>query len=324
MRETRIWRWIVLLALGAVLAGGLLFVEIQDRASKQERAEVLRQAEPLERQRDELVAQRDRLEREYYEGFLGQGTEQLLFLELDPLLTEEVFPMLQERQIPGVLGLYEGNFPGDPGTISREETQRLLDAGWELCLVYRGGADFAAWDADMTQRLGQAGLQKPSTLYFPDGVFDPALEGEILRCGYLTVVQHDESRAVTSTPDVTEGVWFVGAHPWNYVGVKDGLSDLAAHRGEHCYTVSFREGREEYKDKAFLSMLDYVEPFRQDESLAVTGFAKARRLHDPELNGKKAAEEAWHRQDQELQQQIQELNRQLQEIYEQWKGGRDD
>ena len=324
MRYTRIWRWVALLALCAVLAWGLLYVGLQDQTSKQERAAVLRQAEPLEKQRDELVARRDRLEREFYESSLGQGTEQLLFLELDPRLTEEVFPALQERQIPGVLGLYEGNFPGDPGTISREEVQRLLDAGWELCLVFRGGGDFAAWDADMTQRLEQAGLTKPAALYFPEGVYDPALDQEILRCGYQTVVQHNENRAATGSREVAGELWLVGAHPWNYAGVKDGLAELASGRGEQCYTVSFHQGREEYESKAFLSMLDYVEPFRQDESLVITGFVKARELHDPGQNGRKTAEEAWRKQDQELQQQIQDLNRQIQQIYEQWKGGRDD
>ena len=324
MRNAKIWRWIALLALGVVLAGGLLYVGLQDRASKQERAEVLRQAEPLERQRDELVARRDRLEREFYESFQGQGTEQLLFLELDPLLMEEVFPALQERQIPGVLGLYEGNFPGDAGTIGREEVQRLLDAGWELCLVFRGGGDFAAWDADMTKRLEEGGLTKPTALYFSEGAYDPSLEQEILHCGYETVVQHNESRTVKGSRDVDGPLWLAAAHPWNYAGVKEALAELAGGQGEHCYTVSFRQGREEYESKAFASMLDYVEPFRQDGSLVITGFVRARQMHDPEQNGKQAAEDAWRQQDRDRQQQIQDLNRQIQQIYEQWKGGRDD
>ena len=56
----------------------------------------------------------------------------------------------------------------------------------------------------------------------------------------------------------------------------------------------------------------------------ITGFTQARQLHDPEQNGKKEAEEAWRREDEELGRQIRELNQQIQEIYEQWKDGNDD
>lgn len=324
MREKKNWRWIALGGLCLLLLIVLLIVDSQERESRQQRDLVLRQAEPLERQRDELVARRDRLEREYYDQSLGRATEQLLFLELDPLLMEEVFPTLQERQITGVLGLYAGNFPGEEGKIHRDELQSLLSAGWEICLVYQGGESFSAWDRAMTERLQQEGLSKPDTLYFPEDSYDPALEAEILSCGYHTVVHHGENRMDTHAKDVTEGLWFIGAHPWNYTGVKDNLTDLVRSRGEHCYTVRFSAGREEYETKAFSSMLDFVESFRKKEMLAITGFGQARLLHDSNQNGQKAAEEAWKQEDQELQRQILELNRQIQEIYEQWKGGNHD
>ena len=324
MRERNTWRWIALPALGILLLIGLLIVGIQDRASKRERALILEQAEPLEKQRDELIARRDRLERAFYEQHLGQATEQLLFLELDGRLTEEVFPTLQERQITGVLGLYEGNFPGDEGRIGREELQSLLQAGWELCLVYQGEAGFSDWDRAMTLRLQQEGLPKPDTLYFPERTYDPALEEEILQCGYRTVIHHGENRMSLITGNVTEGLWFVGARPWNFTGVKDNLEELARLRGEQCYTLRFTPGREEYENNAFVNMLDFVEPMRRDGSLEITGFARARELHDPEKNGANAAREAWLREDQELREQILDLNRQLQLVYEQWKGGNDD
>jgi succinyl-diaminopimelate desuccinylase len=47
--------------------------------------------------------------------------------------------------------------------------------------------------------------------------------------------------------------------------------------------------REEYETNAFVSMLKFVEPFRQNGSLVITGFAQARELHDGAQNGKNAA-----------------------------------
>ena len=111
---------------------------------------------------------------------------------------------------------------------------------------------------------------------------------------------------------------------WNFTGVKDNLEELARLRGEQCYTLRFTPGREEYENNAFVNMLDFVEPMRRDGSLEITGFARARELHDPEKNGANAAREAWLREDQELREQILDLNRQLQLVYEQWKGGNDD
>ena len=324
MKEKKIWGWISMGALCLLLLIGLLIVEIQDRESKQHRALVLQQAEPLERQRDELIARRDRLEREYYDQDLGQATEQLLFLELDPLLMEEVFPKLQERQITGVLGLYADNFPGDEGKLSPEELQNLLDAGWEICLVYQEGESFSAWDKAMTERLRREGLSKPETLYFPENSYDPTLEAQILSCGYRTVVQFGKNRMKTQDGNAADGLWFIGADPWNYAGVKDSLTDLVRTGGEHCYTVRFSAGREEYETIPFVNMLDFVETFRKNESLVITGFARAWELHDSNQNRQKAAEEAWRQEDRELQQQIMELNQQLHEIYGQWKGGNDD
>lgn len=316
------WKRLLLLGLTALLLIGILAVGLQNRASRQERAAVLERAEPLEKQRDQLIHQRDRLQRAYYDQSLGVATEQLLFLELDPRLMSEVFPLLQEREIIGVLGLSEGELPGEPGKITREDFDSLLAAGWETCLVCEGAEDFAAWDRKMTALLGQAGIDKPRFLYFADKVFDPDWTEEIEAGGYSVAVHHGEEGLSLIAKDTEGPLWLSGAHPWNYVGVSEEIKQLAEKRGQHCFTLRFSE--DIYSRERFLRMLDYVKTFQEDGSLVITGFARARDLHDPEKNGMREAAAQWEWEDEELARQIRELNEQIDGIYKEWSAGNDD
>lgn len=324
MRILKNWKLSLLLGLGALLLIGLMVVGIQNRISKREREEILERAAPLEKQRDELVDRRDRLQREHFELIQGKATEQLLFLELDPLLVSEVFPLMEEWKLTGVLGLSEGNFPGDPGKISRAEFDLLLAAGWESCLVCEGTEDFAAWDQAITERLRQAGVDKPRTVYFPEDAFRPEQREQIAACGYTVAVHHGEGGLELIAGDAEGALWLSGAHPWNYVGVSDELRLLAEKHGQHCFTVRFSEGREAYNSDSFLRMLEFVQPFLEEDSLEITGFARARDLHDPEKNGANAATAQWEQEDAELARQIRELNEQIDVIYKEWSTGNDD
>jgi hypothetical protein len=324
MRILKNWKLSLLLGLGALLLIGILAVGLQNEASKRERAEVLDQAAPLEKQRDELVDRRDRLQREFNERSQGKATEQLLVLELDPPLMSELFPLMQEWELPCVLGLSEGNFPDDPGKISRADFDLLLAAGWETCLVCEGTEDFAAWDQAMTERLRQAGIDKPRAVYFTEDAFRPEWQEQIAACGYTVAIHHGEGQLESIAGDAAEELWLCGAHPWNYAGVSEQIERLVQKRGQHCFTLRFSEGREVYRTENFRRMLEFVQPYLEDGSLEITGFMAARDLHDPEKNGLREAREQWEREDAELARQIRELNGQIDGIYKEWSAGNDD
>lgn len=318
------WRTPILLGLAALVLLGMLALGLQNLISKKERAEVLERAAPLEKQRDELVSRRDRLQREFYEFGQGKATEQLLVLELDEPLMTELFPLMEERELPGVLGLSEGNFPGDPGKISKADYDRLVAAGWETCLVCAGTEDFAAWDLDMSLRLRQAGIEKPTAVYFTENAFRPEQREQIQACGYTVAVHHGEGGLELIGGDASQDLWLSGAHPWNYTGVSDEIRLLVQKRGQHCFTIRFSEGRETYRTENFRRMLEFVEPFLDQSSLEITGFRQARDLHDPAKNGVGSARENWEREDAEMARQIRELNEQIDSIYREWGAGNDD
>jgi hypothetical protein len=324
MRREGWWHTPLILLVAALVLFGLIFVELRARATRAQREEILLRAEPLELERDRLTIRRDQRQAEVDRLSHALATEQLLFLELDPLLMTEAFPALQERELPGVLGLSAGNLPDDPGKISRADYDRLLAAGWEACLIYEGGDDFAAWDRDMSARLAAAGIEKPRTVYFPEDRYDAALDPQILECGYTVAVHHGESFRPLIAGEVEGELWLTGAHPWNYDGVREQIRSVVNKGGQHCYTLRFTEGREAYRADSFQNMLDFIQPFLDEGQLVVTGFQQARDLHDPALNGADEARAQWLQEKAELDARIHELDGQIQEIYAEWNGEADD
>lgn len=318
------WRSALLVILALAVLGGLLYVDRRARVSKAQRDEILERAAPLELERDGLITRRQRGRQELEERSFCPATEQLLFLELDPRLMTEALPAMLSREIPGVLGLYEGNFPGDAGRISREDFDQLMAAGWGLCLVYDGGEDFAAWNEQIGPKLAAAGIARPTAVYFPEGAYRSDWEQALLDAGFTVAVHHGESFLPLIAGDAEEGLWRTGSHPWNYTGIREQIREVVQKRGEHCFTVRFSEGREEFEAGAFENMLVFIQPFLEAGELQVTGFPLARELHDPLRNGSAEAWAAWEQESAELEQRIRELDAQIQEIYSEWKGEDDD
>ena len=73
---------IALLIVIAILAGGFLYVRNVDQQDKQRMRDLYAEVEPLQRQREALIAERDRLETEYTLQMRDVGTVELLFRQL--------------------------------------------------------------------------------------------------------------------------------------------------------------------------------------------------------------------------------------------------
>lgn len=326
MTKKKLWKWILLGVFGLTLVVTFFVVEIRDRQLKRRREELFAIAEPLERQVNQLVNQREALRRQLEEDCAVPATEQLLFLELDPMLFEEAFPLMLDRGIPGVLALEEGNLPGDSGRLSRTQYDRLLAEGWETCLICRDISDFEAWDQEMSRLLKEAGLEKPKAVYFSEKIFDPRLNETILRCGYTVAIHHGEGKLNQIAGDADKELWLCGASVWNGNQVKDSIRELIRRRGQRCYTLRFpgRSGTETKPDteifytERFVNMLEFVQPYLDDGSLRITGLMQARDMHDPEKNGANEAKEQWALEDAALEEQIRGLRAQIRSIYLEW------
>ena len=320
MRRRNWWHLPVLLTLAIVLGLVLLVVEVVDRGEKRDRELLLSQTSALERERDELIARRDALDRKYYEEIRCQATEQLVFLRPEETVYRDIYPLLRQRGLIGVLALSPEAMPGDKGMMTAGEFTVLQKEGWGLCLRCSDSGDFTQWDRDMTAKLRQAGIDKPETLYLDENQYSAALEEEIVRCGYRTVVHHGEAGLPRIAGDVEEPLWRVGTQPWNFHGVQDQIGELVRQGGSECFFVRIDSGLGEYVEHSFLNMLDFVEPRLENGSLAVTDFEQARALHDPAQNGKPEREAAWREESEAMTARIRELEEQIMAVYAQWNG----
>lgn len=312
-------RWYTIaLALGAVLMIALLILALMDKPKAQKKAEILERAARLEQERDILTTRRDVLQQNYLKQINHPATEHIVFLDLNERLYTDAYPMLEKIGICGSMGLSEGNFPGDPGKITREEFDELLELGWDYCVVCGESEDFPAWDREITLRLEEAGLAKPETVLFEENAFDISLREDILRCGYHTAVHHGEGRLSLIGKDSSGELWLTGAQFWNYQGVKIDIEELVRFKGDKCFTVRFTGGYEKFIKDSFASMLEYIDPYLSNETLLVTSFENARGIHDSSAWGGEMTEEQFEQQKTELDERIQTLNEQIQAIYDEW------
>ena len=319
MRKKKNKRWAkIALALGVVLMVVLLILALLDKPQAQRKEDILERAARLELERDNLISKRDSLQQEYLRQKNHPATEHVLFLDLDSQLYTDAYPIMERAHVTGSLGLSESNFPGDPGKITREEFDELLEHGWDYCLVCGNGEDFTAWDSEMTRLLENAGLSKPKTVFFEKDEFDISLEEDILRCGYGIVVHHGEGRLSLLGKDSADELWLTGAQFWNYEGVKIDIQELVRFKGDKTFTVRFYGGYEKFSRTAFPNMLDYVSTYLSDGSLTITGYDQAREIHNPAVVGEGMTEEEWDKQRTEMDEQIQALNEQIQAIYDEW------
>lgn len=321
MRSKVRWRLPLLLLLAAALGITLLVIEIQDRQNKRHLETIQTEAAALERQRDELVARRDRNERDYQARAKASATEQLLFLEADERIYTQIAPLLRQEGYLGTIGLRLELLPGDPGAIERAHLDELLAEGWELCLICDAPEGFADWDGQISRRLEELQLEKPRAVYFHDGQFSRALKETVAACGYSVAIHHGEDADPLIAGDAGEGLWLPGAHPWNFTGVRTQISSNIAKNGDQVFTVSFRDERSLYEDYAFENMLAYLKECESEGPLALTGPARARELHDPAKNGVAELTAQWEREDAALRAQIRQLNEQIQAIYDRWDEG---
>ena len=318
MRREKWWRLPLLLILAAALGITLLVVEIQDRRSKAHLEALREEAASLERQRDELIALRDRRDRETREAAGTTATEQLLFLEPDERIYTQMAPLLRAEGYVGTIGLSAALLPGEPGAIERAHLDELLAEGWELCLICDTPERFKEWDEQISRRLEELELEKPCAVYFHDGRFRRELKDAIAQRGYTVAIHHGEDGDPLVAGDAGGELWLPGAHPWNFSGVRTQIVSNIDKGGDQVFTVSFTDERSIYVDYSFDNMLAYLREQRKSAELLVIGPERARALHDPAQNGVAALQEDWAQERAELEAQICALETQIQQIYEKW------
>ena len=327
----------------AILAGGFLYVRNVDRQDQQRMRELYAKVEPLQRQREMLIAERDQLAVDFAIRMRDIGTAELLFRELSPSIFTDVYPKMRDRGLVGVLGINSRQFPGYANRLSVNQFNRLITDGWECCFVYETTSDFESWYASIVKKLELSKLPVPKAIYFPDDSYSSEIDEALARCGIETVITGASDGHSSTVTTVDGGLWFTGAMPWNYTGVNADLDLLARTNGANLvFTVSFSSLWDAYEEEAFEKTLDNYVSFLATESaveadsqsvtqdvgqtagetnrplLKVVTFEEARSSHQLAESSKAELEREQQKRERDLDEQIEALDQQIRELYGQW------
>ena len=308
---------IVLSLVLAVCLGIALWQLDRQEQARQELYQALElQTRPLRLQRNSLERELQNLEKDDYALSQVHATEEILVVELDAALYEQMFPVMQQAGVCGVLALSQTEFFDLPGKITRAQFDELLDAGWSYCLSWDGSAELAPWLDEMIDLLDQEGLYMPSAVYCAPNCYSTDLDPILAQYQVDVVIHHGEESLPLMVSKAEEGIWRLGAKVWNYGGVKIDLENLVSRNGNLVFTVSFDASRNDtWSKSSFQSMLEFISSYVASDRLMVTDFQTARTYHT--LSDEDGGTLDLEQRRAELQAQIDALEEQINAIYEQ-------
>lgn len=337
---------IALVLVLALLAAGVWYLRRVEQTDQENMRDLYTKVEPLQRERETLAAEREKLEVDYALQMRDAGTVELLFREMDKKIFSDVYPLMRDRGIVGVLGLNPKEYPGQMSKLTLEQYSRLLMDGWGCCYLYESGQDLSTWLTASNTLLEHDKLTFPTAIFFPDNSYDPAMDATLTEFGIRTVIVSTEDGHSATVNPVGEGFWFTGAMPWNYTGVNRDTELLARTNGANLvFTISFSSLWDAYERDAFTKVLEnwksmllvedvlqeLIEPAptaaAQDESsedslvqplLRVTTFEAARDTHEAAAANNALLEKEFAKRQASLDSQIAALDAQIRELYDQW------
>ena len=345
-RRMTIRKAIAMILVIALLGAGVWYLHEMEEQDQRHMQSIYTSVEPLQRERDALIQERDGLELNYALMMRDVATVQLLFREMRVELFTDVYPIMRERGITGILGLSDEEYPGYGGRINVTQYGRLMMDGWSSCYIYTFKSTahlLDTWLVKLENRLDSNGFAHPTAIYFPNDVYLNEYDEILLLHGIQTVITDAEDGHSSTVTDMSGDIWFTGAMPWNYTGVSSDIDLLARTDGANItFTISFSNIWDTYEKASFTSMMDnwssvlYVDdPLNEavpqpaeeqpaDEQLQkpllrVCDYAVARSFHQVAAQNNAVYRAEFQKRQTELDNRIAELDEQIRALYDQWQ-----
>ena len=201
------------------------------------------EAEPLELQREELVAQRDKLPSEFALKYRDYATAEILFPRMDTQIYSEAYPLMREKNIVGVLGMSPTEYPSGWNKLTKEEFKALLSDGWGLCMVFENSwTDFDYFFQTIGALCTAYEVEMPTSIYFINNDYTSDMDPILIEHGIKTVIVNASDGRSSTVTDLTGDLWFTGAMPWGYTGSDVDMELLGRTDGANLtYTMIFNE-----------------------------------------------------------------------------------
>ena len=259
----------LILILAIMAAGGYYLLRTEQADNERMRA-LYAEVEPLERERATLIEERNQLESDYALKFRDYATTEILFTTLDAQIYTDVYPIMRDRDVVGVLGFSYQEFPTYYNKMTADQCRQLIGDGWGTCLIFeQGWGSFTSWYDGLCRSMNGWNLPSPTAVYFArDDYFTEDMIPELVACGIQTVIRNAADGRSNTVTDVSGDIWMTGAMPFNYTGSATDTELLGRTDGANlCFTMKLNEvwdlssgvnkGKSEIPEKkAFIAVLD--------------------------------------------------------------------
>ena len=248
----------LILVLG-LLAAGVLYLRNVEHADQENMRDLYSVGEPLQREREALLQELDNLEADYALQMRDIATVELLFRELDKKIFTDVYPLMRDQGIVGVLGISHEEYPGLLAKLTLEQFNRLITDGWSTCLLYdRRPSEFESWYNSLERSLEHDKIPMPTAIFFADESYDSSMDLALARSGIRIVIQSTEDgHSAIVNPVGGSRLWFTGAMPWNYTGINRDTEILSRTSGANLvFTLSFKNLWDAFDKATFTQTLE--------------------------------------------------------------------
>ena len=208
-----------LLLILIILAAGGIYLLMIEKADDDRMRSLYTEVEPLEREREALIEEKNNLDTEYATKMRDYATVEVMFEHLDAQIISDIWPIMRSRGVVGVLPISYIEVPSYYGKMTWDEIRTLLADGWGMYFIADAAtSDIGTWVTNLKHNFEMNQLPAPTTIYFPNGNYDPSMDEALQKAGIRTVVTKASDGRSNTVTDFTAPLWKTGAMPFGYTG----------------------------------------------------------------------------------------------------------
>ena len=244
-----------LLLILIILAAGGIYLLMIEKADDDRMRSLYTEVEPLEREREALIEEKNNLDTEYATKMRDYATVEVMFEHLDSQIISDVWPVMRSRGVVGVLPISYIEVPSYYGKMTWDEIRTLLGDGWGMYFIADAAtSDIGTWVTNLKHNFEMNQLPAPTTIYFPNGNYDPSMDEALQKAGIRTVVTKASDGRSNTVTDFTAPLWKTGAMPFGYTGSTTDLELLGRTDGANlALTLSLDIAMDQQKKKAVIN-----------------------------------------------------------------------
>ena len=244
-----------LLLILIILAAGGIYLLMIEKADDDRMRSLYTEVEPLEREREALIEEKNNLDTEYATKMRDYATVEVMFEHLDTQIISDVWPLMRSRGVVGVLPISYIEVPSYYGKMTWDEIRTLLGDGWGMYFIADAAtSDIGTWVTNLKHNFEMNQLPAPTTIYFPNGNYDPSMDEALQKAGIRTVVTKASDGRSNTVTDFTAPLWKTGAMPFGYTGSTTDLELLGRTDGANlALTLSLDIAMDQQKKKAVIN-----------------------------------------------------------------------